>query len=352
VRSAFYLLVLLGVGCNRAEPEPVPAPVSPPPAVSTQAAHEGGELFPYRFAKPRRLVAIGDVHGDLGALRAALRLAGAIDAEDDWIGGKLVVVQTGDQLDRGDDDRKILDLLQALSAKAARAGGALHALNGNHETMNVAGDFRYVTPGAFAAFSDFESSSAPVPDALDPRARGRFRAFAPGARYARRMADRNTVVVVGESVFAHGGVLPEHVRYGIGRINADISRWMRGELRQLPPELAGEESPMWTRAFGEGELDEARCAKLGTVLAELGAKRLVIGHTVQKSGISAACGDRVYRIDVGLSRHYGGTRIEVLEIRDREVNVLARERSELMKAGSSPEKQKPPERTQPAPASP
>ena len=35
---------------------------------------------------PTRIVAIGDLHGDLDAARAALRLAGAIDAQDRWIG--------------------------------------------------------------------------------------------------------------------------------------------------------------------------------------------------------------------------------------------------------------------------
>jgi hypothetical protein len=46
-----------------------------------------------------RIVAFGDVHGDLEATRSALRLARAIDEEDRWIGGELIVVQTGDQLD-------------------------------------------------------------------------------------------------------------------------------------------------------------------------------------------------------------------------------------------------------------
>jgi hypothetical protein len=46
--------------------------------------------------------------------RAALRLAGALDEHDHWTGGRLVVVQTGDQLDRGDDEPEILDLLERL----------------------------------------------------------------------------------------------------------------------------------------------------------------------------------------------------------------------------------------------
>ena len=34
----------------------------------------------------QRIVAFGDVHGDLEAARGALRLAGAIDDQDHWIG--------------------------------------------------------------------------------------------------------------------------------------------------------------------------------------------------------------------------------------------------------------------------
>ena len=37
---------------------------------------------------------------------------------------------------------------ERLQREAARSGGALHVLNGNHETMNVAQDMRYGTLGA------------------------------------------------------------------------------------------------------------------------------------------------------------------------------------------------------------
>lgn len=77
-----------------------------------------------RFPAPRRLVAIGDLHGDLEATRRVLRLAGAIDERDGWIGGDLVLVQTGDQLDRGDDEPEILDLFERLAREATAAGAA------------------------------------------------------------------------------------------------------------------------------------------------------------------------------------------------------------------------------------
>lgn len=38
----------------------------------------------------------------------------------------------------------MLYFLERLQAQAAAAGGALHVLNGNHETMNVMGNHRWV----------------------------------------------------------------------------------------------------------------------------------------------------------------------------------------------------------------
>jgi len=102
----------------------------------------------------RRIVAIGDLHGDVDAARDALRTAGAIDDRAHWVGGDLVVVQTGDVLDRGDSEHALLDLLVDLEPQARAAGGALVMLLGNHELMNAAGDFRYVTAAGAHAFDD------------------------------------------------------------------------------------------------------------------------------------------------------------------------------------------------------
>jgi hypothetical protein len=67
--------------------------------------------------QPKRLVAIGDIHGDLIALKVALRTAGVLHAtRDTWIGGRTVVVQVGDQLDRGDDELAKMQLKKVLSS--------------------------------------------------------------------------------------------------------------------------------------------------------------------------------------------------------------------------------------------
>ncbi len=262
---------------------------------------------PLRFPAAKRIAAIGDVHGDLDATRKALRLAGAIDRDDRWSGGDLVLVQTGDQLDRGDDERAILELFERLVEEAEAAGGAFHVLNGNHELMNAQGDLRYVTPRGFADFA--------VVTGLDTEARGiatlprskrhRAAAFRPGGPYARLLARRNTVVVIGESVFVHGGVLPEHVDYGLERINREVRAWLRGERPEPPEQAAGRRGVAWIRDYSD-EPDARDCDTLDEALREIGARRIVVAHTVHREGISSACDDKVWRIDAGMAAHYGG----------------------------------------------
>jgi len=273
-----------------------------------------------RYPSARRVVAIGDVHGDLAATHAALRLGGLIDDAGHWAGGDTVLVQTGDVLDRGDDEQAILDLLMSLQAEAKKTGGAVHLLQGNHELMNAAGDFRYVTPGGWEDFLD-----APGVNTTDPRAsryppdkRGRVAAFMPGGAYAKRLATHPVVVIVGDTVFAHGGVTPKYAGE-IDRINAEVASWLLGGPPKGAQIVMATDSPVWSRHFSD-DTDAEDCAMLDESLGTMKAKRMVVGHTPQKT-INAACDEKVWRIDVGMARHYGGTP-QALELVDGEVKVL------------------------------
>lgn len=293
---------------------------SAPPDSAPESRAALAPLSPSTHPAVARLVAIGDVHGDLDAFRSALRLAGAIDERDRWSGGALWVVQTGDLLDRGDDEDEILAMVARLEREARAGGGRLLALNGNHEIMNVQGDFRYVTPDGFADFAAFAGRAPVAGRARLPREmHGRAGAFAPGERYARELAARNTVIVVGDTALVHGGLTARHLERGLDTINHDVRRFLLGQA-PLPALLTAEDSPVWHRDFALRE-DPATCAALEDVLRRLDARRMVVGHTVQERGINAACDERVWRIDVGLARHYGGP-TEVLEITGETVRVL------------------------------
>lgn len=305
---------------------PSPAPSAPATANAGPSVTPPLPTLPTRVPDAPRVMAFGDVHGDLSATLAALQLAGATDAEGRWVGGSLVVVQTGDQLDRGDDEQAILDLFERLRNEAAASGGAFHALNGNHELMNAAGDLRYVTPGGFADFEGIEGLALddPALAELPPVARARAAAFVPGGPYARVLAQRNTVMQVGPSVFVHGGVLPQHVPSGLAdleRLNADVRTWLMGagDQRRVEASVLSPEGVVWTRVYAEDDVHT--CSLLADALARLDAARMVVGHTVQKGGITSGCDGRVWRIDVGMAAHYGG-RVQVLSIEGDRVQPL------------------------------
>jgi hypothetical protein len=254
--------------------------------------------------KPGQVVAaIGDVHGDLTALRGALKLAGAVDDGDRWTGGGLVVVITGDYLDRGDDEKEILELLPRLQREAAAAGGALHVLTGNHELLNAQGDFCCLTERGKKA--------------LDLPGATRAQRFAPGGDLARVLADRPVTLIVGRTVFVHGGITTTHVSRGLDALNLGAREWLLGTRAQLPLEV---QSLLWMRFYSWGSPADEVCDELASTLSWLDADRMVVGHTVQKT-INAACDGLVWRIDVGLSRHYGSRGPEVLVIDADQVEI-------------------------------
>jgi len=149
----------------------------------------------------------------------------------------------GDLVDRGPDDRAILDLVRRLQKEAKSAGGAVHALLGNHEVMNLIRDLRYVTDGSYAAFAKDErgrdrrdawegyqelySEQGMDSDRLEaafnkdypPGYFARARAFGRRGEYGRWLLDQPAVVKLNGIVFVHGGLTPEAAELGLDRVN-------------------------------------------------------------------------------------------------------------------------------------
>jgi hypothetical protein len=289
----------------------------------------GGSAGNAQTAERGRLIAVGDVHADLGALRTALRLAGAIDAADKWIGGALTVVQLGDLIGRSDDERQVLDFIFDLQPRAARAGGRVHALVGNHEVFGGRLDNQAVGPNPFPAWEGVAGLRRDDPRLrhLPPHARARGAALMPGGPYARRVAEFPVVLKIGNTVFVHGGVVPRWARYGIERINDEVRQWLMGRGPEPDSALGVDDGDrvMWTRQFSSN-VTAAACEELAESLRILGARRMVVAHTVHAE-ITADCGGRVWMVDVGMSRAYGG-RVQVLEIlNDTVLRVLPARRA-------------------------
>jgi hypothetical protein len=194
-------------------------------------------------AAAERVVAFGDVHGAYDELVALLKTAGLVGADLKWAGGATVAVSLGDLLDRGPASRKVMDLLMRLQGEAAQAGGRLHVILGNHETMNLIGDLRYLVPEDYAAFADDETDAMREEAFAEFMARGgaaapggegatagepaaeadeaalreafdrsyprgffaRHAAFAPDGVYGKWLLSLPAVVVVNDTAYVHGG---------------------------------------------------------------------------------------------------------------------------------------------------
>lgn len=281
-----------------------------------------------------RIVAVGDLHGDYDQFVAVLASAGLIDSNEDWRGGKTHLVQTGDVLDRGADSRKIMDLLMKLVKQASRAGGYVHALIGNHESMNVYGDVRYVSAGEYAAFRNRKSRTlrrkryeAHVEEArkisrtsgepvFDEAYRKEWEArhplgyfehhkqLGPRGKYGKWIRRHNAVIKINDTIFLHGGISPKYANDSIRSMN-DRVREELGNLSKLGGGIVLDmDGPLWYRELARGGEEDLR-DDVKMTLERYGARRIVIGHTATPGAIIPRVGGRVVLIDVGISKHYG-----------------------------------------------
>lgn len=202
--------------------------------------------------------------------------------------------------------------------------------------MNSRLDFRYVTKGGFA---DFERPPQDGPNNIHPNImreirtlpremRARAKIITRGGSLAIELARRAKVsVIVGDNIFVHGGLNPQHLTFGgrhpkeavkmLAELNRDTSRFLCG-VSKLPVVMQGGASPVWLRDYSRVSVaaGSSACRTLQETLKMVNAKRMIVGHTPQLQGINSACGGRVWRIDTGMSKAYGGVP-EAIEIRRR-----------------------------------
>ena len=75
-----------------------PLQVSTPSPIVHHASDIQGDLPKDAFV--RRIVAVGDLHGDFGNARKVLEMSGVVDEEGEWTSQVDFFVQTGDIIDR------------------------------------------------------------------------------------------------------------------------------------------------------------------------------------------------------------------------------------------------------------
>jgi hypothetical protein len=299
------------------------------------------EEQPSILPKVDRIIVLGDVHGDWDMMHQALRLAKVVDKNGDWIGDKTVVVQVGDQIDRcrysyggptcdkkeatdydEKSDWKILKYFTKLHNQAAKDGGAVYSLLGNHELMNVDQDFRYVSYQGLREFDNFKHKK------LDPEIQNgemaRRWAFKPGNPISEFLAcTRQAALIIGSNLFVHAGIIPKLAKkYGVQNINKIMSLYLLNKIKttsQYKDLFNQSNSPLWTRVYGNIGMDkysrfnpqfneksiQDKCDSLMNPLQKIyKVDRMFVGHTPIFKGIGDICDGRVWLTDYGLSKAF------------------------------------------------
>ena len=285
-----------------------------------------------------RIIVIGDIHGDLKMAHELLKVGGLIDDDGNWTGDDTVVVQVGDQIDRcrysgipcneqqatlndEGNDWAIIKYFTKLNYQASKKGGAVYSLLGNHELMNVNGDFRYVS---YEGINEFNKSGQYYKDSKEPIVsnsnRARRNAFEPGNPIADFLGcTRKVVLKIGSNLFAHAGVLPSVAeKYSITSINQIMSLYLwkiiksKNDFEEI---LSNHDhSPLWNRVYGNIGLNQYKtsdrtldeCDKhLLPLNLIYKVDKIYVGHTpLLQHGIGSACNDRLWLTDFGASRAF------------------------------------------------
>lgn len=270
------------------------------------------ENIPDKITTKNKILVLGDLHADYQKTVDLLTYFDIIDYNKKWTGGNTIIVQLGDQIDGygrgGFEDASgeidILNLFDNLHLQAKQYKGAVYSLIGNHELMNVMGNFSY------ASKNDIKQSGG-----LEKRKI----MYSPGGSMAQRLAcTRNTILKINDIIFVHGGIIPEIVRknkeHTIQIVNKLMKDYLNGTIgennRDFSLLLKDYDSVLWNRSLGGSNV---QCDRLNQTLKDLNANHIIIGHSTQEI-INSKCNEKVWRVDVGLSKALGNNKFQILEI--------------------------------------
>jgi len=230
-------------------------------------------------SKRTPLFVIADTHGEFEIATELLRRHRIIDDQLRWSFAKGRLVILGDVFDRGAHHTELLWLIYKLEAEAKAAGGAVHFLLGNHETMVLSGDERYLNPKYVRSARALGLSHY-------------TELWGSDSLLGQWLRNKHAVMKIGGYLCAHGGISPQAVerQLTIGDLNEAIREVLdsRVPLPQGKADLGsfalGPQGPLWYRGYfaeiqGAGAPAEATAESIKQIRVHYDVKAIFVGHT-------------------------------------------------------------------------
>jgi len=279
-----------------------------------------GDDIIYEYPNCDRLVIIGDIHGDIKRLKTILIDAKIINNNIEWIAEppNTVVVQMGDQVDSLNrdesiaewevlDDVEVIYFTNLLDKFAQSKGGRFISIIGNHEFMNVIGNYSYVSNKSMANNENKRRDLFKAKGVLSPI-----------------LSKRPIVLKIGELFFCHAGLTTKHLEL-LKKYDKDISYinriWknfvlhsnvLKEDKELFDNILLDYNGILWTR-----ELDNQN--DLNEMLKSINCTFMFVGHTVM-DGIKFY-NNKVWYTDTGISRAFGNNKYQYMEIINYHIHI-------------------------------
>jgi len=230
-----------------------------------------------KFSARQSLFVLADTHGEYEILCEFLQKHRVVDSSLRWAYGRGHLVVTGDIFDRGPNQTEILWWFYQLEAEAQRAGGGLHLLLGNHETMALRGDGRYL--------NDRYKQTA---TALNVRSYADL--FAADTLLGQWLRAKPIVLKANSVLAMHGGL--SKVLLDSGLSLHDINESARAsflraadssqEISEREQLVMGRQGPQWYRGYfpDQKEFITATRDDVDLTLRTFGVRTIVVGHTI------------------------------------------------------------------------
>jgi hypothetical protein len=240
---------------------------------------------------------ISDIHGEYNIYIRLLKANGIIDDNLNWKFGRGHLVVLGDIFDRGEMVTEVFWHLFGLEKQAETAGGMVHVMLGNHETMVLSNDLSYINE----KYKKVEIISGNKYNDL----------YSDDSVLGRWLRSKPVIISLNDILFIHAGISIELARRNlkIKQINQMfldeiVGKSLQSIDKKEELKLLNEDyGPLWYRGYFA---DTAFCVNtLDSILDFYAKEHIIVGHTSFKD-IIPLFNNKIIDVDAGIMNEQPG----------------------------------------------